>query len=134
MLNLHAVVRGAINSVNPDMSVTYRASTGWTAAAGGVQTPTYASDATVGAQVQPLGRKDLEHRDMANIQGVTRAVYLFGNAQGVVRPDAKGGDLLLFPQNRGGSAQVWKVCAVLETWGPDTTGWCKVGVVLQGAA
>ena len=131
MLNLHATVRGAIASVNPDQEITYRASTGYDALPGGVQDPTYATDVTVGAQVQPLSREDLKHPVMANMQGVTRAVYMFGNAQGVVRPDAKGGDILLFPQDRGGTAQTWLVVAVIETWGPDTTGWCKVGVVLQ---
>lgn len=131
MINLHAAVRGAIQSVNPDTDIVFRASTGFTVADDGVQTPTYAANVDVRGQVQPLGRKDLEHRDMANVQGVTRAVYLFGNAQGVVRVDAKGGDLLLFPQNRGGANQTWLVCAVLETWNPDAAGWCKVGVVLQ---
>jgi len=131
MINLHATVRGAITSVNPDTAIVYKASTGNTSAPGGVRTPTYAADVTVRGNVQPLSPEDLKHQDMANVQGVTRAVYLFGNAQGVVRPNAKGGDLLLFPQDRGGTNQTWLVCAVLETWGPDTAGWCKVGVVLQ---
>ena len=131
MINLHAAVRGPINAVNPDSLVDWLVSTGYTTGAAGKRAPTYSPAASVMAQIQPLSRKDLEHRDMQNIQGITRGVYLFGNAQGVVRVDAKGGDLLKFPQVRGGVAQTWLVAAVLETWAPDAAGWCKVGVVLQ---
>lgn len=131
MLNLHAAVRGAVQSVNPDQDIAWQQSAGYVIQPGGKQVPSYAASVDVRGNVQPLSRKDLEHPDMQNVQGVTRAVYLFGNVQGVVRPDAKGGDLLIFPQNRGGDPQTWKVCAVLETWNPDTVGWCKVGVVLQ---
>ena len=49
----------------------------------------------------------------------TRAAYALR------APDAKGGDLLVF------GARTWKVVAVLETWQPDATGFCKLGVVLQ---
>jgi len=82
-------------------------------------------------QVQALSAEDLKHPNFLNVQGVKRAVYLFGNVQGTVRPDAKGGDLLVFPQNRGGLNRTWLVVAVFETWTPDAQGFCKVGVVLQ---
>jgi hypothetical protein len=130
-MNLHGIVRGAIGTVNPDQAVTYRASTGYSTGADGTRTPTYAADVTVSAQVQALSGQDLKHTDFLNIQGVKRAVYLFGNTQGVVRPDVKGGDLLVFPQALGGTPQTWLVVVVLETWNPDRLGWCKVGVVLQ---
>jgi hypothetical protein len=133
-MNLHAIVRGAINTVNPDQTVVLRASTGYTTNAAGKRTPTYAADATVAAQVQALSGRDLQHPDFLNVQGIKRAVYLYGDVQGVVRPNAKGGDLLVFPQDLGGTAQLWLVVAVLETWNPDATGWCKVGVVLQDDA
>jgi hypothetical protein len=131
MLNLHAAVRPAINAVNPDQTIQWRRSTGYTIGAGLKQEPTYAADEPVQGNVQSLTWTDLQHRDMQNIQGVARAVYLFGNVQGVVRPDSKGADLLVFPQNRGGTPQLWLVAAVLETATPDAMGWCKVGVVLQ---
>ncbi len=113
------------------MVVGWLRSTGYTTAPGGKQTPTYAASVPVGANVQALTGRDLEHRDMQGITGVLRGVYLFGNVQSVVRPDAKGGDLLTFPQDRGGTPQTWKVAAVLETWSVEAGGWCKVGVVLQ---
>ncbi len=129
-MNLHGIVRGAINAVNPDQVVTWRRSNGYDTNAAGKRTPTYA-DTTVGAQVQASSASDLQHVDFLNVQGVKRSVYLFGNVQGTVRPDVKGGDLLVFPQNIGGTPATWLVVAVIETWNPDAAGWCKVGVVLQ---
>lgn len=131
-LNLHGIVRGAINSVNPEFTGVWRQSTGYTTASDGVQSPTY-TNATVPMQVQALSGLDLKHTDFLNMQGVKRSVYLFGDAQGVVKPEAKGGDILQFPQARGGVNYNWLVTHVLETWTPDGAGFCKVGVVLQGA-
>lgn len=130
-LNLHATVRAAIGSVNSDIAGEYLKSTGSTTAADGKRAPTYART-PVGLQVQALSGKDLRHLTFQNIQGVERAVYMFGNTQGVSRPDVKGGDLLIFPQTVGGTPQLWLVVAVLETWAPgDPQGWCKLGVTLQ---
>jgi hypothetical protein len=50
-------------------------------------------------------------------------VYLYGDVQGVNRPEAKGGDVLLF------HGRIWLVIAVLETWGAAE--WCKVAVAEQ---
>lgn len=122
-MNLHSIVFGAIGSVNPHVAGVLRVSTGFTTAADGQQVPTYAAPANITVQDQPLSVSDLKQLDALNIQGVTRAAYLFGDVQGVVRVDQKGGDLLAF-NNR-----VWLVAAVIETW--DTPGWCKVGLTLQ---
>lgn len=130
-LNLHAIVRPAINAVNPEILGQWLVSTGFTQAADFQQVPSYAAPVTVPMQVQALTGKDLRHQDLLNVQGVLRGVYMFGNVQGVVRVDAKGGDLLQFPQVLGGTVRTWKVQAVLETWNPTSPGWCKVAVVLQ---
>lgn len=130
-MNLHGTVRGAIQSVRPDTPMIWRQSTGSTKDATYAQVPSYAADQPVRGQVQALSGKDLKHPQLQNVQGVLRAVYLFGNVQGVVRPDAKGGDKLVFPQMLGGTAQTWLVVAVLETWGVEQGGWCKVAVNLQ---
>lgn len=133
-LNLHGVVRGVINVVNPDQYGQWLASTGYTLDAAGKPASTFAAPATVPMQVQALTGSELRHPDFLNVQGVKRAVYLYGNVQGLVRIDAKGGDLLLFPQVLGGDIYTWRVVVVLETWTPTTPGWCKVGVVLQDVA
>lgn len=129
-LNLHNITRPAINTVNPEILGVWRRSTGYTTFSDGTQVPTYA-DTTVPMQVQALSGKDLKHTDFLNMQGVKRSVYLYGDVQGVVKPDVKGGDILQFPETRGGANRDWLVVVVFETWVPDASGFCKVGVVLQ---
>ncbi len=82
-------------------------------------------------RVQALTGKYLRHEAFLNVQGVKRVVSMFSDAQGVVKPDAKGGDILQFPEARGGASRDWLVVHVMETWTPDAAGWCRVGVVLQ---
>lgn len=129
-MNLHGIVRGAIQSVNPDMTAMYYQSSGSTTGADGSRVPTYVNT-TVQIQVQAETGKDLMHESFLNLQGVKRSVYMFGNTQGANRPDVQGGDLIAFPEVRGGTAKLWLVAIVLETWSPDVAGWCKLGVVLQ---
>ncbi len=128
--NLHGIVGGAIDALNPRFTGVWRRSTGSTTASDGTRTPSY-SDSTVMMRVQALSARDLKHESFLNMEGVKRSVSMFSNAQGVVRPDAKGGDILQFPADRGGANRDWLVVAVFETWTPDAAGWCRVGVVLQ---
>lgn len=126
-MNLHGLVRGVVQRVNPDVAAVFQQSNGYTQNAAFKQLPAYLPDVPVTAQVQALTGRDLKHQALQNVQGVLRGVYCYGNIQGIVRPDNKGGDLLLFPQVPGGTIQTWLVKVVLETW-PD---WCKVAVCLQ---
>lgn len=126
-MNLHKMVRGAITSVNRDVQAFFLASTGSTTSASGVRAPAYAAAVPVNIQAQALRASDLRHLSSLNIQGVMRSVHMYGNAQGVVRPNQKGGDLLRFPQVPGAAVQDWLVVCVFETW-PD---WCRVAVCLQ---
>lgn len=128
-MNFHLLVRPVITTVNPDISGTWRESTGVTIDSGGRPTPTYTDHTGVRMQIQAQTGKDLQHPAGSYIsqQGVLRSVYVYGNYQGVARPDDKGGDLLIFPEVPGGANKTWLVVSVFETW-PD---WCKVGVVLQ---
>lgn len=130
-LNLHATVRGVINSVSPDIAAVWRVSTGSTTDDTGRQNPTYAAGVAIRAQVQPVDRSTLKLLDQLNMQGVFRAAYAYGNIQGIVRVGQLGGDLLQFPLIPGGPVRVWKVTDIPETWG---VGWCKVIVCLQNDA
>lgn len=132
-MNLHAAVRGAIQTVNPDQDGLYLVSTGYTQSADFRQVPVYATAVPYRLQVQALTGRELRHDALQNIQGVMRGVYMYGNTQGVVRVESKGGDLLRFAQTRqpGALLYTWKVLTVLETWTPTYPGWCKVAVVLQ---
>lgn len=130
-LNLHGIVRGAINAVNPDTLVLWRESTGSTGQPGGRPSANYTDHADTPAQIQAVTGDDLKHVDFISQQGVKRVVYFFGSIEGMNRPTMKGGDLLHFPETRNGPIRIWLVTHVLETWAPDAAGWCKVGVVLQ---
>lgn len=77
---------------------------------------------TVSAQVQPLTFGDIQQLDGLNIQGTRRAVYFYGQVDGLVRVDNKGGDLVTLADGR-----IYLVALVLEQW-PD---WCKCAVTLQ---
>ncbi len=120
-MNLHGIAGPIIAAVNPMIQGTLTASTGYTTSADGSQVPSYAAPVTAPMQVQALTYKDLQQIDGLNIQGEARAIYLYGDWNGVLRPDSKGGDLISF------NGQQWLVKQTLETW-PD---WCKVVAVRQ---
>lgn len=126
-MNLHGIVRGPIQAVNPDIVATVKVSKGYTTDGPGNRSPAYTTFTGVRIQVQPLSSGDLAHIDFLNIQGELRKIYMYGNTQGVVRPSQQGGDLLTFAQFPGGTPQVWLTVTTLETW-PD---WCCVVACLQ---
>lgn len=131
-MNLHGIVRGAINSVNPDKTALFLASLGATSNADFSQTPAYAPGVSVRIQIQPLGKDELKHIDRLNLQGVFRTVYMFGNAQGIIRVLAEGGDLLQFAPFQGQAVQNWKVVGPVEgPWNVEAGGWTKLIVCLQ---
>jgi hypothetical protein len=132
-VNLHSIVRPAINSVNPEILGTWQQSLGATTGANFKRTPAFTPHTGVPMQVQAMSGGDLFKVNYLNLEKITRAVYMYSNPQGVVRVDAKGGDLLLFPQVLGGEAYTWLVFSVLEPWTSsiDGGGWTKVAVVLQ---
>jgi hypothetical protein len=114
----------AIDMVNPDETVQIQRSTGFTIGAGRKQVPSYAAAISGPAQIQALDNSDLRQIEGLNIQGEIRAIYLRGSLAGVVRPDSKGGDLVL----RGANfSEVWLVVKVLETW-PE---WTKAVITRQ---
>jgi hypothetical protein len=132
VLNLHSIVRPAIQAVNPDTAATWLVSTGATNNADASRTPTYAPAQSVTAQVQPPSGKLLSHAEFLNIQGTIRSVYMFGNPQAISRVNAKGGDLLNFPQHPRAPADTWLVFVVEESgWNLTDGSWSRVGVVLQ---
>lgn len=105
----------------------------------GTRTPQFQSFTGIPMQFQALSAGELAQIQGLNLQGTKRAVWMNGQAQGVVRPavvaagpDGKGGDLLLAPTGLTGETNdTWLVVGVLEGW--DAAGWCHVAVVLQMA-
>lgn len=125
-MNLRKIANAYTRNVNPNISATWRKSTGYAVNSDGTCKPVY-TDMSVEVQPQAVSGDALAFIEGLNIQGVMRSVYMYGNVQGVVRSDERGGDLLLFPQTPGDPVQTWKVVTVVETW-PD---WAHVIVVLQ---
>ncbi|MVW80179.1 hypothetical protein [Bordetella sp. 02P26C-1] len=120
-MNLLGAAFPLVSLVNRPVTATVKYSTGYRMGPGARQVPEYATVEGVRVDVQPLSSSDLKLLDGLNIQGVQRAIYMYGDTQGVDRPASKGGDLIVI------GADTWKVVAVLETW----ANWCKVGVTKQ---
>jgi hypothetical protein len=128
-VNLHAVAGPIVAAVNPSSSATIAFSTGSAPQPGGGRTPTYSAPVPVTAQVQALTYRDLQQIEGLNLQGTRRAIYLYGDVEGIVRVTQQGGDIITFPGPIAGfpPGTVWLVAQALETW----PGWCKVAATLQ---
>lgn len=120
-MNLNSIAAGAVGAVNPQTKAMLSISAGYVTSPDGTQVPAYLRPKGVMLQVQALTGKDLAQLDNLNIQGSTQAVYVNGDVEGVVKPDGKGGDLLVF------NHQIWLTTAVLERWGQ----WVKIAVIRQ---
>ena len=123
-MNLHAIANPVITAVNPNYPVTVSISTGWTSNPDGTRVPTYNVVQAMG-QVQALSFRDIQQIAGLNLQGTRKAIYLYGEVDGLQRSTNQGGDLITLPDG-----SIWLVAMVLEQW-PD---WCKVAVTLQNNA
>lgn len=125
-MNLRGMVNKFTQVTNPNVTINWIQSNGYTTNSAGKRTPQTIT-LTVQAQIQALSATELDHTDGLNISGVKRSVYMYGNVAGIVRTDKLGGDILVFPEVPNGSDKNWLVTQVNETW-PD---WCHVIVTLQ---
>lgn len=124
-MDIRGIANGATQTVNPNVAITLRQSSGFTIdPATRKQVPNYTSTPGYG-NVQALTNDELKQLDGLNIQGTKRALYLYGDAAGVIRPDQRGGDTVTI----GG--KTWLVVQVLEHW--DNPTWAKVAICYQGA-
>ena len=123
-LNLHDLVRGAINIVNPDEDVWLIQNIGQTNVKGRI-TASYAEPEKVRAQVQTLSGDDLTVVNDTQRTERDRKFYLYaetktGNApSGIIRPLGKSGDFM-----RRADGTWWKVYNVSEDY--ITDGWVLV--------
>ncbi len=124
-MNLHSIVSPLISAVNPPVTATLQASTGYTTSPDGRRVPAYATPVTLIVQKQPLQSTDLQQIAGLNITGTKCKLYLSGSWQGVIRATQEGGDLVTLPD-----ASVWLVVMVLEDWAKQD-GWTSVACVLQ---
>lgn len=118
-LNMHAITRGAIQSVNTDIPGTVYVSTGYTNVKG-ILTPNFAA-VNADLQVQADTHDKLWHeRSLAYTVGHT-IIYAYGNFSDLSRPEGKGGDIIYYNGN-------WNLITQVQEWWPD---WCCVSVSQQ---
>ena len=120
-MDLRGIANTVTDTVNPNISVTVKASTGYTIGSGLKQVPSYAAPVTGFAQVQALTAADLRHLDGLNIQDATQSIILRGALNGVVRAHSKGGDLVTI------GSDTWLTVAILEQWPL----WTRAAITLQ---
>lgn len=122
-MNLHKIVSGAISQVNPFLDGYVIKNQGYITANDGTRKPVL-KHYPVKLQVQATDEDKLTNPSLQNIQGALREVWIYGNQTGIIRPDQKGGDLLIFDNKE------WLIVQVKESW-PD---WTHVICVLQANA
>lgn len=96
-MDLQGIASGIITAVNPMAVGTLRISTGYSTAANGSRTPTYRDVPGVELQVQSLTFRDLTQIDGLNLNGTRKGIYIRGRVEGIVRPENRGGDLIIMP-------------------------------------
>jgi hypothetical protein len=121
-MNLHAIVSGNIQAINPYIQLIVQISTGYATNPDGSRVPSYAPNQIVFGDVQALQYNDIVQLDALNIQGERRKIYINGEVDGLIRVENKGGDLITTPDGN-----VWLVALVLEYWSQ----WVSVAVTLQ---
>ena len=123
MVNLRAIANKMTQTINPNITVGWRAYAGFAVGPSGKVTPSYAASVPLVAQVQALTKKEVEHLASLNLSTCERAAYVNGQIAAYDRAAQTGGDLLIF------EGVTWKAMAVLEGW--TTAGWSKVALVKQ---
>lgn len=122
-MNLHGIVRGAIQRVNPDDDGIVYVSTGRTAVRG-VLTPTFAP-VTARLQVQAQKHSGIQHERSLQSSDGFLTMYAYGNFSDIERRTKQGGDVVNIAA--GPRAGWYLVTTVLEWW-PD---WCAFEVTMQ---
>lgn len=122
-LNLHGIVRGAIEAVNDDVDGTVYMGVGATNVRG-ILTPTF-TPVTARLQVQAQKHDPIQHEHNLEYSGGYLTIYAFGNFNDIERREGSGGDVVNIAS--GSRAGWYYVTQVLEWW-PD---WCAFEVTTQ---
>jgi len=122
-VNLRAIANRATQTINPNLTVQWRAYERYDIAPNGKPVVAYAPAEPVVAQVQSLTKSEVAHLDAMNLSTCERAAYVNGQMHAFDRVEETGGDMLFFED------RWWKVMAILEGW--TTAGWCRVALTGQ---
>lgn len=109
-MDVRTMANSGSNLVNPNITVTYARSTGYTIGAGARQIPSYAAPVNFFAQVQRLNQYDLKKFQHLTEQGVLHKIFARGEMAGIVRLTSDGGDLLTI------NGQTWAILAIVGQW------------------
>lgn len=127
MINIRRIANRAIQCVNPNQEAIWKRFTGYEKDEYFRRTAQYQDD-TVMVNIQALSTSDLQLTDGMNLTGIKRKVCADGLIQTANRTDGLGGDILVFPETRGGTPKEWLAVQEVEPWNGQ---WCSVIVVLQ---
>lgn len=127
-LNMHGLVRGAIQAVNEDIAGSVYVSTGRTNVRG-ILTPTFSA---VAAQLQVQAQKHdpIRHERSLEYSNSYITVYAYGDFSDIERPSGSGGDVVNFLDPNTGMSRWYYISQVLEWW----PGWCSFECVRQLSA
>lgn len=127
-LNMHDIVRGAIQAVNTDTPGTVYVSTGRTNVRG-ILTPTFQPVAAQ-LQIQAQPHDPIRHANNVEYSNSYITVYAYGDFSDIERPTGSGGDVVNFTDQGGGMNRWYYISQVMEWW----PGWCSFECVRQLSA
>ena len=123
-MNLHEIVSGAINSINPFQTITITPRSSYTVDEYGEATPNEGSSYQIQAQIQPLTSEDIKFINSYNESTIYKAFWVSANTFGLNRPMAKGGDKVVW------NGKTFYVTSMPEDW-YENCGWSHFIGALQ---
>lgn len=127
-LNMHGIVRGAIQTVNEDTPGVVYVSTG-NANARGILTPTF-TPVAARLQIQAQKHDPIRHANNVAYSNSYITVYAYGDFSDIERPTGSGGDVVNFRDQSTGASRWYYISQTLEWW----PGWCSFECVRQLAS
>ena len=121
-MNIHEIIRNAINNVNPMQPVKVLKFKGYSVDEYGINTNTYEEVNTI-ARIQPINSFKLQHTNNFNSSNVYKKAFLNGFQYGLNMALDTNGDMLEFDGKR------WLIIEAPQTW--SYTGWNELTLCLQ---
>lgn len=121
-MNIHEIIRSAINNVNPVQPVKILKFKGYSVDEYGINTNTYEEVDTI-ARIQPINSFKLQHINNFNSSNVYKKAFLNGFQYGLNMALDTNGDMLEFDGKR------WLIIEAPQTW--SYTGWNELTLCLQ---
>lgn len=123
-MNLHEIVSGAINSINPFQTITITPRSSYTVNDYGEAIPNEGASYEIQAQIQPITSEDIKFINNYNESTIYKAFWVSANAFGLNRPMARGGDKVEW------NGKTFYVTSMPEDW-YETVGWSHFIGALQ---